>query len=660
MKKNLLFLPLFLFASLLMGQSVDYDELIHEKCERCASLQQLHQKAAKASNPLLNQYDIHYTKLEIESDNSSSIISGTASIEALVSDGPLESFVIELLSSMQVSEVSINGTTRPFSHSGDEISVALSPPLLEGETIKAVIHYQGDGYDADGYSGGLAYRSDMDPYNPGALSYTFTQPFGASAWFPCKQILSDKIDSLDIFITTPSEFKATSNGLLNASIDLGNGKTRYEWKTRYPTAYYLVVFNIFEYEEYSFYAHPDGWEDSIFIQNFMLDQDHIDAMKTELDKTGDVINLYSQLFGPYPFKDEKYGHSIWGKSYAMEHQTMTSMPYTIELRRLSHELAHQWFGNLVTCATWQDIWLNEGFASYFDYLALSLLESESSGRTRMNYYHERALTQDEGSIYVPLEDAGNADRIFHYRLSYCKAAAVVQMLRWEIGDDMFWQTLHNYLDEFRDSTATTDNLNRVVNESTGENYDWFFEQWIYGEGYPTYSGIWYQQGNTLTMKVSQNNSRPSVTPLFKMKMPYRIYYSGGDTLLNLEQTQGYQSFKVPMEHRVTSIIIDPDNEVLNKGSFLTRVEPSALEPLHENWSNVYPNPFTDRLMISTSLEPGRTFTIEIYDIRGSLVLSRQSSQPEIEIATSILDPGLYLVNMKSSGGALSTTRVLKH
>ena len=144
-----------------------------------------------------------------------------------------------------------------------------------------------------------------------------------------------------------------------------------------------------------------------------------------------------------------------------------------------------------------------------------------------------------------------------------------------------------------------------------------------------------------------------------MKMPYRISYSGGGTLFSLMQIQGTQTFKIPISRHVLSVLFDPYNEVLNKGSFLTKTDPSAIKPLKQNWSSVYPNPFSDRLMVSTSLKPGSTFIVNIYDIRGALVHTERSAQPELEIGTGDLDPGLYLVKTRNSYGDVSTTRVLK-
>ncbi|MEN8202456.1 MAG: M1 family aminopeptidase [Bacteroidota bacterium] len=628
------------------GQSGMLTNPLNEKCDDfCSGFKSAHIETSSAYNPLMDQYDITFTKLDLTSDNDSTFIQGYAQIVARVALDPLTSFCIGLSSNMDIDSILINENRVSYEHTNNEIIANTNPAIPAGESFEIMIYYKGDGYDANGYSGGLHHGVfEMNHY-----TFTFTQPFDATAWFPCKQALGDKIDSLHIFITTPSAYKTASNGLLTASVDLGNGTTRHEWKTRYPISYYLVVLNIFDYEEYNFYTHPDGWEDSIFIQNFMLSQGHINLMKEELDKTHGAMNLYCKLFGPYPFKEEKYGHAIWGKGFGMEHQTLTSMPITIDFRRLSHELAHQWFGNLVTCGTWQDIWLNEGFATYFDYLALKLLDSEEAGDSRMSYYHDKALSSNQGSIYVPAGDAGNADRIFEYYLSYCKAAAVVQMLRFEINnDEIFWQALRNYLDEFRDSTAITDDLNRVINETTGEDYNWFFEQWIFGQGYPAYSGNWYQKNDTLTLIINQSASSPRHTPLFRMKMPYRIEYDGGDTLIHLVQTQNSQEFNIAMAHDVFNVEIDPHNEVLNKQNGLTEIDVTSTQAFYTEMFNVYPNPFSDQITIATGSGSASGFQVEIYDLLGKKVQTEQTEQPEIIIHTDLFETGIYLLVIRSA------------
>ena len=654
----------FLSAALLHAQRI-YDTLhdpAGEKCAHFATLEQSQAQLTRVYDPDLDLYDIQSLVLDIESDNSSSLINATATIGAVVSSASMERFVIELLNGMSVGGVVVNGDPVSFSHAAGMITAALSPGMVRGERFTVEIEYSGDGYDASGYSKGLAHLDDMNPVNPGPITYSFTQPFGASAWFPCKQVLSDKIDSLDILVTLPSGYKAVSNGVLKGTTDLGNGKVRYEWQSRHPIAYYLVVLNIFDYEEYSFYARPDGWDDSILIQNFFLDAGHVEDLKPTVLKTREVMDLYTRLFGPYPFRDEKYGHAIWGKSFGMEHQTLTSMPADpgrFSFTRLAHELSHQWFGNLVTCGTWQDIWLHEGFASYYEVVALKELVSGSEARDRMDYFHDRALLEDQGSIYVPEGDAEDASRIFNYGLSYAKAATVVQMLRHELDNDtLFWETLRGFLEEFSDSTATTSDFNRLVNERTGEDFDWFFQQWVYGDGYPTVSGTWYQKDDTLTMKMSQNASRPGVTPFFRMNMPYRVRCSDGDTLISLEQTSHYQVYHIPLNRKVTSISIDPYNTVLNKSGGMTKIDVSGTEVPEQPFFNVLPNPFTDHLLVSVDSRKGVLNTVTLYDLHGRNLMQQRSYEPEIRLSMEGLSPGIYILSVGNVNGAKSM-RVVK-
>jgi len=638
---------LFFVSTWSLAQTVP-DHVHSEKCEVCSSLKSAIMQQS-SSNPLLDQYDISFTKLDLKSENNAAFFSGTAEIIARVVSGPMDQFCIELNTNMTVDSVIVDDISLSFTHTANEILVTLDQSIEENEILEIIIYYEGSGY------GGFAHTE----VNGKKLSYTDSQPFEAKDWFPCKQVLNDKIDSLHIFITTPSEFKVASNGLLSASVDLGNGYTRYEWKTRYPIAYYLVAFNICDYEEYTFYTKPDGWEDSIMIQNFMTSQTHINQMKGELDKTNGVMNMYCQLLGPYPFKEEKYGHVTWGKSFGMEHQTLTSMPYTIDFRRLSHELAHQWFGDLVTCGSWQDIWLNEGFATYFDHLAIRTLQSESAGKSRMAYYHEKALGYRNSSVYVPTGSAGDASRIFNYSLSYCKGAAVLQMLRWEMDNDaLFWQTLQNYLSEFKDSSALTSDFMRVANETSGENYNWFFDQWIYGYGYPTYTGTWQQKNDTLIMRIDQSASRSAETPFFRMRMPYLIYHNAGSTYIELEQTQNNEVFRIPLKHKVSLIRLDPDNEVLNKNNGLTLNTTDIHEKDATARINTFPNPFSEQLIISTNQNQESHSFIEIHDISGKKVLERESSTKETMLNTSSLIPGVYMISVKNEKGAVQK-RILK-
>lgn len=631
---------------------------IGEKIDACGNIHQHNNLKQIAFNSLMQDYDVVYTKLDIETDNSSAHIEGVALIKAIVTADLMNSFCIGLSNNMVVESVQYNGAVIDFVHTDDELTVDLDVSANLAETFTVTIIYSGNGHDQNNYAGGLHFVEDQGNFNYQPLTYSFTQPFGASVWFPCKQDLTDKIDSLDIYITTTSSYKVSANGILKNTIELDDNKIRYEWETRYPIAYYLVAFNIFDYVEYNFYTQPENMDSPIFIQNFMVDQNHIDKMKEEIDKTHDAMNLYSNLLGPYPFKDEKYGHSIWGKGYGMEHQTITSMPYKIDFRRLSHELSHQWFGNSTTCATWQDIWLNEGFASYLDYLALKLLASDASGENRMLYYHNKAMTNPYGSVYVPDDYAADASRIFDYKMSYCKGAAVVKMLRFELqNDELFWQILNNYLAKFKNSSATTDEFRTVVEETSGHDFEYFFDQWIYGEGYPKYQGLWYQKNDSLFVKISQYASYPSKTSFFKMLMQYKVKYNGGDTLLLLSQEKAHQKFSFPFMHEVISVEIDPFNEVLNEDNGIKELDVSGIGNNLSLECLVYPNPFFNEIHINLNEEHNMPISIKVFDMSGRLVLQETVQQQSIILDAMSLKSGAFSIEIRNGDKYLRQTLI---
>lgn len=646
--KRLLIVLLTILPFQIFGQENPF-EFINEKQDACS--RGYHGLIKTVENDLADQYDITFTRLEIFSENTSSFIEARAYIEAKVVADSMTTFSIGLSSQMSIDQILFEATAVTFIHQDGEIQFELETPKYEGETFHLIIDYEGSGYDPGNYAGGLHFTTSDPDFNYEDHSYTFNQPYGSDVWFPCKQVLSDKIDSLDIWVTTNASQRVSANGLLVEQVDMDNGTTQYKWQTRHPIAYYLVAFNIFSYSEYNFYCNPEGFDESIFIQNFLVDEEHIELMGEELDLTCEAMDLYSNLFGIYPFHDEKYGHSIWGKGFGMEHQTITSMPYDIDFRRLSHELSHQWFGNMVTCGTWLDIWLNEGFATYFDYLALKHIISDQVGEDRMAYYHERAMVYPNGSVYVPAPAINNASRIFNYKLSYCKAAAVIKMLRFEIQDDeLFWEILTNYLDQFKNGNATTEDFINVVNQTTGESYDWFFDQWIYGEGYPTYSGNWYQDQDTLYLEVTQEVSYPAVTPFYDMLMQYEIRYPGGDTTVFLRQEQPTQLFKIPIEEYVTNIVIDPENETLNQDEGMVEMPVGATADKVLREIKVFPNPFTEELRISLSTELSGSFEFSLFGNKGNLLKSSQDHAQEITIDTKNLVPGLYIIKVQNEMG----------
>ena len=534
----------------------------HEKCGR-ASISSRVDNASYYQYPSMNNYDVKYLKLNISVEAGSSFISGTALTVAKVLQ-PLDSFNIELRNNMTVDSVYINGVRKNFTRGADFIFVPLTPALPVGSTVSALIYYNGTATNNVGVFAGTSAGSGL------VYTASLSESYQAREWFPAKQILKDKIDSADIWVTTTAPNKVGSNGLLVAVVDSPNNKKQYQWKSRHPMSYYMPSFAVGNYMAYTNYAKPAAMApDSILVLHYVSPDDaYFLSIKPNLDKTPAFIEKYSELFGLYPFSDEKYGHSQANIGGGMEHQTMTttsSFGSTI----IAHELGHQWWGDHVTCATWNHIWLNEGFASYCEYLAIEKLPALFPTTTATQYMldiHNNVMSQTAGSVYVPDASIFDENRIFSGRLSYDKGSAIIHNLRFEMEDDnLFFQTLQNYQQQFKDSVATADDFKHVAETTSGKNFTDFFNQWYYGEGYPTFNMVFTMQGtDSIILQVSQTVSAPDVTPFFKGLYEFKITSAQGDTTVKAYVTYNGQAFKFRYNKIPNGIVVDPNNWVINK------------------------------------------------------------------------------------------------
>lgn len=534
----------------------------HEKCSH-AFLTSRVDNPSYYQYPSMDKYDVKYLKLNLSVEAGSSFIAGTALTVAKVLQ-PLDSFNIELRNNMNVDSVYINGVRKNFTRGVDYIFVPLSPALPTGATVSAMIYYNGTATNNVGVFAGTSSSNGL------VYTATLSESYQAREWFPAKQILKDKIDSADIWITTTAPNKVGSNGVLVAVVDSPNNKKQYQWKSRHVMSYYMPSFSVGNYMEYINYAKPLAMApDSIMILHYIVDDDtYFNSVQANLDKTPSFIEKYSELFGLYPFSDEKYGHCQANIGGGMEHQTMTTAS-SFGSTLIAHELGHQWWGDHVTCATWNHIWLNEGFASYCEYLAIEKLPALFPTTTAPAYMldiHNNVMSQPTGSVYVPDASIFDENRIFSGRLSYNKGSAIIHTLRFEMEDDnLFFQTLQNYQQQFKDSVATADDFKHVAETTSGKDFTDFFNQWYYGEGYPTFNMVFTMQGtDSIILQVSQTVSAPDVTPFFKGLYEFKITSAQGDTTVKAYVTYNTQEFKFKYNKVPNGIVVDPNNWVINK------------------------------------------------------------------------------------------------
>lgn len=612
-----------------------------------AGLPQMRINAARGGD----LYDIHFYDIELEVSNTTTYVDGNVLIASQVTSAGMDTFWFELKDNMTIDSIYINGARRlVVDRLNNVVRVPLIQSIPQGEEVRARIWYKGTATQAGFFSGLSTASSSAWGVN---VSWTLSEPFSAPDWLPCKQDLWDKIDSVNFNGIATNPNKVGSNGLLTAVTPLPNNKSKFAWKTRYPTAFYLIAFSVTNYLDYTTYAKPTRLpNDSIMVQHWVYNANNssnvsaLNTFRQQLDATNDMIEVFSNLFILYPFWQEKYGHMQAPLGGGMEHQTMSTMGgFGQDLT--AHELIHQWFGDYVTCATWSDIWLNEGFASYGEYLYRQVGVSQSSADTWMQSAQGSAR-QNTGSVYVPA--GSGVSRIFSSSLSYKKGAAVLHMLRWQIGNDsLFFGGIVDYLNQKANDVATTDELRTILEAYTGKPLASFFNEWVYGEGFPTYTVNWNQVDSTVYIEVSQTTTS-AVTPQFSTLVPVRVAIGGQFTTLRVNPTAGVNRFQV--NGTVTNAQLDPTS-ILLKGtaSSIRRVSTLGVSIAEEQLlaAKVYPNPAADLLFIETD-QPQVVITIS--DMQGRLISEQKLDGEKSQIDVSYLPAGIYQVYLKSNGKQL--------
>lgn len=604
-----------------------------------------------------DKYDVRYVKLDIALDNQSVFISGstTTVADVLTSDHP--DYVFELDNLLTIDSVLINGVQTPFVHTDGLGKVTPATPLLKGSKFMAKVFYHGEPKTGNGFFDLAGLNNHIaDPYNL-KVTYTLSEPNLSKDWWACKQSLQDKIDSADIWITIPAGLKAGSTGLLKNISSLSSTLRRYEWHTAYPIAYYLLSVAVGPYLDYSYRVKLPGITDSMLVQNYIYDAPGaLDVYKKGFDSTAQMLQHFSTLFGPYPFYKEKYGHCLAPLFGGMEHQTMTTCGNAGPML-VAHELAHQWFGDHVTCATWKDIWLNEGFATYTEYLFLEKFMPDSAAKKMLNFHRSVFAPNDSGgAIYV--DDTSHYDRIFSGRLSYNKAAAVVHMLRFVYNNDsLFFAMLRAYQQRFAFSTASTTDFRYIAEEFLQKNLFDFFNQWIYKEGYPVYNVEWNNVGHKVYINLKQNPTHPSSNPLFITPLEIKLQFPFGDTLIRVKNGYTEQLYVFDIYKPVTGVIIDPNNYVLNGEREI--IKNTALSPVGTTSEPflVVRNPTSDYWVITGA---PLYCDVQLVDNSGKVVLKEAIVDKTIKVINAEnLPAGMYMLHLLQGKKKIASAKLVK-
>jgi hypothetical protein len=552
-----------IFAVTAFTQTITREEFQKSEWEmKSKYFQKLEER--KNQSLLLDQadFDVKHWELDIDVTNiAGQIIYGkvTMTSEPVV-DG-LTEVDYDYNATMSADSVFMNGQPVDFSHSGDYLNITLDQTYNMGEPFTTVVYYHG-------HPPGSGFGSfGWDTHGGQPIISTLSEPEGAREWWPCKDIPHDKADSADIKITVPDNLIGTSNGVLISDTNNGNGTRTFHWHSSYPITTYLISLAISNYQEFTDWYYPVSG-DSMPIVNYVYPE-HFSQAVEDLNVVPPAIGIFAEIFGEYPFIEEKYGHSIFPWGGAMEHQCNTS--YGSGLITGSHyydwiaihELAHMWFGDMISCDSWPNIWMNEGFASYLEALWVEELQGYNAYINYMRF--DQNVNDPSGPIYDP-------DPLFSGNTVYNKGAWIVHMLRGIMGDEMFFDAMYGYANhpDYKYGTITTQQFQALMEQYYGGSMDWYFTPWLWGMNRPTYRHSWIAEdiGNgqyEVFMHIRQVQNYPA-PELFTM--PIKVYpnIGGVDTLITIWNDASIDDVRFIVNGEPTQIQFDKDFWILRVAS----------------------------------------------------------------------------------------------
>ena len=591
-------------------------------------------------------YDVRYYDIRLDIRPDISEIVGSVEIHADVQGDSIDRLEVNLMDDMNVNGITESDALTEFNHTNHIVTVFLNRKYAPGERIRVRIDYHGNpsqtGFGAFGF----------DRYNAQPMIWSLSEPFGARNWWPCKDIPSDKADSVDIRITVPANLIVASNGLLRSVTDMDGVKT-YWWHEKYPIVTYLVSVAIHPYATFS---------DSVEVVpgsqmpiDYYVFPSRLEQAQTEYMKTKQMIEAFSELFGPYPFHEEKYGHAHFLGGAYMEHQTISSMRASVGEYTVAHELAHQWWGNLVTCRDFGHIWLNEGFATYAEALWAEYAYGEEAYWTKIN----NKKYMGEGTIFVTRMDIWS---IFSGNLSYNKASWVLHMLRHVVGDSTFFQILRGYGSDprFAYGTATTEDFKQICEEISGKELDDFFHQWIYNPYYPKYR-FQYQVRDSSGFFITDINidQIQTSTVLFHMPIDLLFEFVSGDTIIVVDNDKAVQTYRFTFPRHPNRIQLDPEGWILKEVLDETSVymTGSHMDSAEMVLMGSHPNPFNSTTMINYRLSAISSVELSIFNVLGQRVKTLVDEVQQTGAYSVIWDgkdnwgnpltSGLYFCQLKS-------------
>ena len=460
--------------------------------------------------------------------------------------------------SLTIDSVRMAGIS--WSHQNNSLNIILDRIYKRGEVVNVRIYY--------------SYKNDEDNglFVSAGYVYTDSPPEGTRNWLPSRDRPSDKA-TWEVFAKVPISVRLGSTGTLADSTISGDAII-YHWISNNPVSTYLICFtSSINFEVHTMYwhklAHP---ADSIPIRIYYKPAEDLSVFDSIIVP---LTNFYSEIFGDYPF--EKIGFATLDNSFqwgGMENQTMVNlMPggYS-DANLIAHEHSHQWFGDLITCGSWADIWLNEGFGTYCQNLWVEHVSGADAYLKSMKSLAGYYIAHNPGwPIYHAewADETPSSHTLYNQAITYNKGACVLFQLRYVLGDSTFFRVMHAYATDTNliFKNAFTEDFIQITNRVSGKNMDWFFDQWVYKPNHPVYQNTYEiinpgKNAWEVTIDITQTQGDPG---FFKMPVQLQINFDDGtDTVVMVMHTENHQKFKFPFRKQPKEVVFDPFSNILLK------------------------------------------------------------------------------------------------
>ncbi|MCA9310273.1 MAG: Ig-like domain-containing protein [Phycisphaerales bacterium] len=537
-------------------------------CDVCAAMRQRmlasfedeRPGAVVAARGLGDQTDVQHYHLDLEIVPTSGTVSGTNTMTVDVIENGVTQFEFELRSNFSIASVTVGGTPVGWVRNGiKQVIVTLDRTYNTGEQFDLAVTYSGAPVSV-GF-GSIEFTT----HSGQPIVATLSEPWYSYTWWPVKEDNRDRASG-SMWYTVPGTMKVAANGSLAGIDNLTGSRKRYRWETTYTQPPYLYCFSATNYDEFF-----DTWNYgsvSMPLHFMIYPESNTTGNRLSWLRTNDMLTVFSDLYGVYPFADEKYGIYQFPFGGGMEHQTMTGQG-TFSESVTAHEAGHQWWGDMVTCAEWNDIWLNEGFATYSE----ALWEENKPGSSGLPALRNAMLARKPSafsqSAYV--YDATNANNLFQTNYQYRKGGWAMHMLRHVMGDAAFFDALLDYRNTHLYGAAITPDFQAACEVHYGGSLDWFFDTWVYDIGAAAYQ--YARRGITVNgqryEEVFIRQAQSVSYPRFTMPIDLRFNSLQGTLNTSVWNDENAEHFLIPVATTPTSMDLDPDDWILTTSKTLT-------------------------------------------------------------------------------------------